>query len=49
MDKSFIEESERLEDMANGVLAVPKDYKPVKRSPSLNPAKIKKLKAKLNR
>ena len=49
MDKSFIDESERLEEMANGVLAVPENYKPAKPKTQLNAAKLKELKAKLNR
>jgi hypothetical protein len=30
MDKDFIKKAEELEDKANGVLAVPEDYKPAK-------------------
>ena len=37
MDKDFIKKAEELEDKANGVLAVPEDYKPTK--PTKEPIK----------
>ena len=49
MDKPFIAEAERLEEMANGTFTAPESLNAVRKKTQLNRVMIKKLKVKLNR